>query len=153
MQNLILSFHNIFRWLILLFALLTIVGSVSGMGGKKQFTANNKRVALFLLISCDIQLLLGLFLYFANGWFTQLTTGTDVMTNAGLRFFAMEHNVAMIIAIILVHIGYSATKKDIPDQSKFKRLFWFTFIALVIILASIPWPFREAIARPLFRMP
>lgn len=153
MQNLVLSLHNIFRWLILLFALLTIIGSVSGMGGKKQFTANNKRVALFLLISCDIQLLLGLFLYFANGWFAQLTSGASVMANNALRFFTVEHDMAMIIAIILIHIGYSTTKKDIPDQSKFKRLFWFTLIALIIILASIPWPFREAIARPLFRMP
>jgi hypothetical protein len=153
MQNLILSLHNIFRWLILLFAILTIAGSISGMGGKKQFTANNKRMALFLLISCDLQLLLGLFLYFANGWFTTLTAGKETMTNTALRFFSLEHSVAMIIAIVLIHVGYSATKKDIPDQSKFKRLFWFTFIALVIILASIPWPFREAIARPLFRMP
>lgn len=123
------------------------------MNGKKPFTAGNKRNALFLLISCDIQLLLGLFLYFANGWFANLSKGAEVMTNKALRFFTVEHNVAMILAIILVHIGYSGIKKSIADKAKHKRLFWFTFIALVIILASIPWPFREAVGRPWFRMP
>jgi len=153
MQNLVLSLHNIFRWLILLFALLVIINSIIGMNGKKQFTAGNKRNALFLLISCDIQLLLGLFLYFANGWFAELSKGAEMMTNKALRFFTIEHNISMIIAIILIHIGYSNIKKDMADKAKFKRLFWFTFIALIIILASIPWPGREAIGRPLFRMP
>lgn len=149
----VLFLHNIFRWLILLFALLTIINAAGGMGGNKPFTAGNKRTALFLMISCDIQLLLGLILYFINGWFGVLTSGGNVMSNPAQRFFSMEHSVAMIIALILVHIGYSATKKNIADKAKFSRLFWFTLIALVIIFASIPWPFREAIARPLLRMP
>lgn len=149
----VLFLHNIFRWLILLFALIVLIGSASGMGGNKTFTPGNKRMALFLMISCDIQLLLGLILYFGYGWLHILTSNSNVMTNTSLRFFALEHSVAMIIAIVLIHIGYSAVKKNITDKAKFTRLFWFTLIALVIIFASIPWPFREAIARPLLRMP
>ena len=47
-------------------------------------------------------------------------------------------------------IGYASIKKDIPDNSKFKKLFWFSTIALLIMLLTIPWPFREMIGRPLF---
>jgi hypothetical protein len=50
----------------------------------------------------------------------------------------------MLVALVLIHIGYSVTKKNIPDGPKFKRLFWYTFIAFVIIIATIPWPCREA---------
>jgi membrane protein DedA with SNARE-associated domain len=102
------------------------------------------------MISCDIQLLLGLALYFMNGWYQMLASGGEVMKNPAQRFFAMEHFALMLIAIILVHVGYSSSKKDVPDVSKFKRLFWYTLIALVIILVSIPWPFRELVGRPWF---
>lgn len=148
----VLSLHSILRWLVLLFALLVIVQSVGGMGGSKAFTPANKRNALFLLISCDLQLLLGLYLFFANSWNNVLTSGGDVMKNAGLRFYAVEHWVGMLVAIVLVHIGYSNAKKDIPQGTKHKRLFWFTLIALIIIIATIPWPMREAVGRPWIRI-
>lgn len=149
----VLYLHNYVRWFILLFAILVIVNGVLGMGGKRPFGKADKRNALLLMICCDIQLLLGLVLYFANGYFhTLVTGGSEMMKNTFQRFYAMEHNVAMLIAIILIHIGYRTVKMNITDQAKFKRLFWFTLIALVIILVSIPWPFRADIGRPLLRV-
>lgn len=150
MQQGLLHLHNFLRWLVLLFAVLTLVRSMRGMGGAHAFTKSDKRMALFLMISCDIQLLLGLALYFMKGWMTVLASGADVMGNKYNRFFAVEHLTGMLIAIVLIHIGYSSVKKNIPDSSRFKKLFWFTLIALVIILATIPWPGRELIGRPLF---
>jgi hypothetical protein len=141
--------HNFLRWLVLLFALLTIIKGLGGMNGKKVFTKQDKRWALFLLISCDIQLLIGLVLYFTKGWWGVLTSGAS-MANKYNRFFSVEHAFGMIVAIVLVHIGYSATKKNIPDASKYKRMFWYTFVAVLIILATIPWPGRDMIGRPLF---
>lgn len=141
--------HNFLRWFILLFALWTIIKSMGGMSGGKSFTKADKRPALLLMITADIQLLLGLILYVGNGWFTVLTSG-GFMKLAAQRFWAMEHLVGMLIGIILIHIGYSVIKKDVPDASKFKKLFWCTLIALVAILITIPWPFREAVGRGLF---
>lgn len=146
-MNTVLAIHNILRWLILLFALLTIVKGLGGMNGKKAFTASDKRSAMFLMICCDIQLLLGLILYFGNRWWNELTSGA---MNKDSRYFAVEHAFGMLVAIVLIHVGYSATKKNIADGSKFKRMFWFTFIALVIILGTIPWPGTSGHARPLF---
>jgi hypothetical protein len=146
----ILALHSLFRWLILFFALVTIINSTTGMSGKRPFTGGHKRTALFLMICCDVQLLLGLVLYYMNGWLTVLTGGTSMASKTN-RFWSVEHSIGMIVAIILIHLGYAAVKKSIADTSKFKRLFWFTLIAVIIILGTIPWPAREMIGRPLFR--
>ncbi|RYE24964.1 MAG: hypothetical protein EOP51_05635 [Sphingobacteriales bacterium] len=138
------------RWVILVFILLTLIRSMRGMGGGKAFTAGDRKVAMFMMISADIQFLLGIDLYFMKGWFTVLTSGADIMANKVNRFFTVEHAVGMIIAIALIHIGYSSVKKNIADQAKFKKLFWFTLIALLVILITIPWPGRELIGRPMF---
>lgn len=146
----LLHLHNFLRWVVLLFVVLTLVRSMSGMGGKKAFTAGDRKTALFMMISADVQLLLGLALYFMKGWMDVLGSGADVMSNKYNRFFAVEHAIGMLLAIILIHVGYSAAKKNIPDAAKFKKLFWFTLIALLVILVTIPWPGRELIGRPLF---
>ena len=134
--------HNFMRWLVLLFAVLTLVKGMGGMNGSKKFTASDKRMALFLMISCDIQLVIGLGLYFMKGWWSALASGVG-MTDA-YRFFSVEHIFGMLVAIVLIHIGYAATKKDSPDGTKFKKMFWFTLVAVLIILGTIPWN------RPLF---
>lgn len=74
-----------------------------------------------------------------------------VMKNPVDRFFTIEHSLLMIIAWILVHAGRTAVKKAVSDESKYKKTLIFAGIALVLILVSIPWPFRAEIARPLVR--
>lgn len=140
--------HNFLRWFIIIFALWTIIKSMSGMSGGKAFTKSDKRPALLLMITADIQLLLGLILYVGKGWFTVLTNG-GFMKLTAQRFWAIEHALGMIIGIVLIHIGYAAIKKDISDTAKFKKVFWCTLIALIVILITIPWPFREVVGRGL----
>lgn len=104
------------------------------------------------MISCDIQLLIGLILYFTGMWFENIKTNTSaVMKDPAERFFAMEHALMMIIAWLLVHVGRSMVKRADTDAQKHKRtLIWFG-IALLLILVMIPWPFRQpGIARQLF---
>lgn len=73
------------------------------------------------------------------------------MKNGVLRFFAMEHALMMIIAWLLVHVGRSMVKRADTDAQKHKRSLLFFGLALVIILAMIPWPFRQVgIARQWF---
>lgn len=145
------NIHNIVRWIILLFAVLTVITAMRGMGGRKDFTNGDKRTALYLMIACDIQLLLGLALYYLHGYYNNFAGGAmkEVMKAPAARFWTIEHLVGMIVAIILVHVGYSGTKGTRPHASKFRRLFWCSFIALILFVATIPWPFRQGdIARP-----
>jgi hypothetical protein len=149
-MQLTLVLHNILRWAVLLFGIWAIINAISGISSNRKFTGSDKKVNLFFMISCDIQLVIGLILYFTGPYFAMLKSDAGVvMKNSTLRFFAVEHISMMVIAWILVHVGISAIKKADADAKRFKKMAWFFGIALLIIFASIPWPFREAIARPL----
>lgn len=154
MQQGLIHLHNLLRWFILIFALWTIMKSAMGMGGNKPFTKSDKRPALLLMITADIQLLLGLMLYFTGAWGIKNVNNMGgfgaIMKDKASRFWGVEHITGMLVALVLIHIGYSVIKKDVADGAKFKKLFWYTFLALVIVIATIPWPFREVIGRPLF---
>lgn len=145
--------HNFLRWVILLLILTAIVRHFKGMTGKKPFTDGDKKTDLFLMIAAHIQLVLGLIQWFVGDWGYKLLKNSDsmaeVMRNTTQRFWIVEHNTGMLIAIILITIGRGVVKKNIPDVSKHKRAFWLFLIALILIIASIPWPGREGIERPL----
>ena len=151
-MNYTLIIHNILRWAVLLFGLWTLINALTGIFAKRNYGANDNRANLFFMISCDIQLLLGLVLYFGKPWFDLLKNDTSiVMKTATLRFFALEHALMMIIAWLLVHIGRSMVKRAGADAKKHKLSLIYFGIAIVIILVMIPWPFRMAgIARQLF---
>lgn len=144
--------HNLLRWAVLLFGVWTVINAITGKSQQRAFTATDNRSNLFFMISCDIQLLLGLILYVNNGWFDRLKDLGNNMKDPAARFFTIEHLSMMLIAWVLVHVGRAAVKRADTDAAKHKKSLIFYGIALVLILASIPWPFREAIARPLFNL-
>ena len=150
-MQLVLVLHNLIRWAVLLFGLWTLFSALSGVISKRNYTTADSRSNFLFMLSCDIQLLLGLILYFANSWFDRLKDLGNNMKDANNRFFTLEHALLMIIAWILVHVGRASVKKAITPPAKFKRSLIFFGLVILIILAAIPWPFREAIARPLYR--
>jgi hypothetical protein len=149
----LLSLHSYLRWLILILEIVAIYKGYAGMTGNRPFGAGDRKVGLFLMIAAHTQLLVGLYLYFAGPWgfanIQNLGFG-EVMKDKVARFYAVEHIFGMLVAIVLITIGRGASKKAIPDATKHKRGFWFFLVALIIILATIPWPFRVGIARPWF---
>jgi hypothetical protein len=151
-MQIVLVLHNILRWGVLLFGVWTLLNAISGLMSKRAYSANDNRSNLFFMICCDVQLLLGLILYFSNAWFDKMKSGMgEVMKNPGDRFFTVEHGMMMILAWILVHVGRTSVKRAANDGAKHKKMLIFFGLALLLILASIPWPFRTEIARPLFR--
>ena len=46
----------------------------------------------------------------------------------------------MILAIVMITLGYGMSKKPVPDTVKYRRAFWFFIIALLMILVAVPWP-------------
>lgn len=151
MYNASLVLHSLLRWVILLLALIAIFRSSAGMGGGKPFTATDKKIGLFLMISAHIELLIGLYQWITGPLGLQNIRNmgmSAVMKDPAFRFYAVEHITGMIIAIVLITIGRRASKMAIPDPAKHKRTFWFYLIALIIILACVPWPFRAGIGRP-----
>lgn len=151
MNHFLLILHSWLRWLILIAAIWTIIRAISGMAGHKQYTKADGKSNLFFMIFMDVQFLIGIILYFVKGWGKQWSNISTMMGNGFLRFFAMEHVLMMIIALALVHIGRSSVKKATIDRKKHSRSLIFFGIALLIILAAIPWPFRAELGAPWFR--
>ncbi len=151
-MQIVLMLHNILRWAVLLFGLWSVISAILGVVNKRNYTKADDRSNFFFMLSCDIQLLLGLILYYANSWFDRLKDLGNNMKDTNNRFFTMEHGLLMIIALILVHVGRVSVKKAVTPAAKHKRTLLFFGLAILLILAAIPWPFRDAIARPLFRM-
>ena len=150
-MQIVLILHSLFRWAVLLFGFWTLLNAITGFFGKRTYTAGDNRSNLLFMVSCDIQLLIGLILYFTNGWFDRLKDLGNNMKDPANRFFTMEHMSLLIVAWVLVHIGRSAVKRADTDAAKHKKMLIFFGIALLLILVSIPWPFRQAIERPYFR--
>ncbi len=139
MEQGLLHLHNFLRWIILLFLLIALVQSFSKKPGLQK-------TSLWLLIAAHLTLLVGLYQYFTSavGYKLIQTNGfSAVMKDSVMRFWAVEHITGMLIAIILITIA----------RGKARRGYYPTILyilALIIILAVVPWPFREGIARPWF---
>lgn len=139
--------HSILRWAIVLAGLWAVIRAFKGVSGKTPFTAADNKAGLFFMIFCDIQLLVGLLLFFvfSEKAKTGLANMGAAMKDSQLRFFTVEHTLMAVIAIALVHIGKSKVKKATSDAQKHKLALIFYGIAFILILALIPWPFRQAL--------
>lgn len=147
----VLVIHNIIRWAILIFGIVTVFNAFTGLRSKRAYTSKDDKASLFFMVFMDIQLLIGLILFFTNGWFDKLKSGMgEVMKSSYDRFFVVEHTFMMILAWILVHVGRTVVKRS-ADDKKFKKMMLYFGLALLLILLSIPWSFRPEIARPFFR--
>ena len=137
----LLHTHDLFRWLVLLAALFAIILAFAGWFGKRDWKKIDNISGLLLTIFVDIQLVVGLILYAFVSPITR-TAFADfgaAMKNDMLRFYAIEHFVMMLIALVLIHIGRSKSKKAVTVNKKHRSAAIFYTIGLIIILAGIPW--------------
>jgi len=131
--------HSGLRWILLALLLWCIVKGLLGKSGGRFFDKTRK-LALMTMIIAHVQLLIGFALYFMKGHYQGLSG--EGMKVSLIRFFAMEHALGMLIAIVLLTIGYKKVKSAASDVGKYKAMFGYYLIALILILMFIPWPFR-----------
>ncbi len=132
--------HSYWAYIVLVVLIITVINAIIGFIQKKEFTHKEFRLGLFTLITSHIQLLIGFGWYFMSPWFKALkSNGGEVMKDSGTRLLAMEHPITMIIAIVLITIGWSKHKKLVKSEDKFKTFAIFYGIALLLILIRIPW--------------
>ena len=145
LYSILVHIHSVGRWVILILLVIAIFNSL--VAGQRPFIKSDNRTGLILTISADLMLLIGLVLwYFGPYGYHMIESAGGIgaaMKDPVTRFYGVEHFVGMLIAIVLMHIGKAQAKKRFSDKAKHNRTALFYFIALVIILATIPWPFRE----------
>jgi hypothetical protein len=137
-----LGIHSILRWAIVVLALLAVVRALAGWLGHRRWAEADTIVGRLLVVSLDIQLLLGLAMYarlspIVKAAFTNLTLA---MQNRMMRFWLVEHPAALVAAVILAHVGLAKAKRAGGTLAQRAAALYFG-LALAIILTSIPWPF------------
>lgn len=141
MYGTVLIIHSWLRWAVL----------AAGVAAVARGGTRDSSTGRWFTILLDVQMLIGLLLYFVLSPFTReaLSDFGGAMGNAQLRFFAVEHAFGMLIGLALAHIGTAKIKKA-PAERRGRLAMIFYGLALLAILASIPWPGMPA-GRPLFR--
>jgi hypothetical protein len=137
----LLHTHNLFRWLVLLAAVFAIALALAGWLGKKPWTKKDNMAGLLFTIFVDIQFVIGMILYLFVSPFTKAAFADfgAAMKNSVLRFYAVEHILLMVAALVLVHIGKVKAKKEIVAWKKHRTAAIWYGIAFILILAGIPW--------------
>lgn len=136
MYNFIQKFHSGWAYLALLVLVIAVINAFIGLLSKKEFTAKDRKIALFALAGIHTQLLIGFIIYFVSPLgFASL----GQMKDAAIRLTSLEHPLINIIAIVLITIGWSKHKKLTTSESKFKTFSIFYGLGLLLILSRIPW--------------
>lgn len=134
MYNGLLFAHSYLRYIILILLLIVIISSVVALINRRPYTAGDSKLGLFLFIATHLQLLIGLILFFVS---PAVQFSGQAMKNAETRYWLVEHNTAMLIAIVFITLARTTSKKMVDSQAKHRRMFIFNLIALVIILVAI----------------
>jgi hypothetical protein len=152
MYPLMLVVHSLLRWVVLAAGLVAFGRALAGMRARRPWTAGDDRAGQVFVGTLDLQLLIGLVLYFGLSPITRAAMQDfgAAMGNSMLRFWAVEHILGMVIAVALAHVGRVRVRKTTDPVRRHKLAAIFFGLALIAILATIPWPGMPA-GRPLFR--
>ncbi len=138
----LLHTHSSLRYIVLLLLIIVVIKSFLGWVNKQSYNNLDNKLSLWLLIGTHLQLLVGLSLFFVSP-FVQFSGAA--MKDASTRYWTVEHNFMMLIAIVLITIARISHKKLPTDEAKHKRLFVLNVIALLIIVVAILYSGRGLI--------
>jgi hypothetical protein len=142
MYNVTLLAHSWLRWAVILAGLVAVGRAIAGASGRREWTRADERAGMWFVMLLDLQLLIGLILYFALSPITRAAMQDfgAAMKSSGLRFWAVEHLFGMIVGLALVHIGRVRTRKLTDSAARHKVALISYTLGLLAILISIPWP-------------
>ncbi|MEJ2287574.1 MAG: hypothetical protein P8Y02_02830 [Deinococcales bacterium] len=133
----LLDLHDLLRWVIIIVGVIAVAMALRGAFARAGWSGQQNALGRVFTISVDLQLLIGLLLYFV---FSPITTGAfrdfgTAMQNDHVRFFLVEHLPIMVIAIALIHVGASRARR--LNSSRPAAIFY--TVAMVLVFLGIPW--------------
>jgi hypothetical protein len=148
----VLLLHSWLRWAVILLGLAAAIRALTGAARGRPWVAADDRTSRLFVHALDLQLLLGLVLYFLLSPITKaaLSDFGGAMKVSAMRFWALEHWLGMVIGITLAHIGIARARRISDGRRRHRVLAVFFVLALIAILASVPWPGTPN-GRPLIR--
>jgi hypothetical protein len=136
--------HNMLRWILLPVIAIVLILSYSGWLGNKPYRKLDNAFGGALVGLAHTQLLIGLLLYFVYSPITQAAFADfgAAMKDKDLRLYAVEHILTMIIAIVIIQLGRTFSKRAATPSKRHKTIAIYTTIALLLILSRMPnWNF------------
>ena len=151
MYSSVLALHSWLRWIAIITAFGAAIAAYRGRTRDTEPAAD--RWSLFAMMALDVQMLVGLILYFALSPFTSQAFADfgAAMRTPQLRFWAVEHLTMMFAAVIVAHVGRVLARKARKPASKRMRLLVCFGLATLLLLLGTPWPGMSN-GRPLFRL-
>ena len=133
--------HSGWAYVTLLILIFAVFNAFSGMASKRDFKDRDLRISLFTLIIAHFQLIIGIVAYFLSAQFKYLRDNGmgAAMQESDIRYFVVEHPLMMILAIVLITMGFSKHKRKTSDNEKFKTIAIYYGVALILVLSRIPW--------------
>ncbi len=117
--------HSGWAYIVLIAVALATINALLGYFTKREYKPRDFRLALFGLIVTHTMFLIGLALV--------------LVSPMGFKSVKIDHPIVMLIAAVLITIGYSKHKKKLVSTPKLKMLAIFYSIAFLLILSRIPW--------------
>jgi hypothetical protein len=137
----LLTIHSIIRWVMLLVLLAGILRAWMGLRGNRPWSALENRLELAATIIMDLQLLIGLLLYFIFSPITnQIWTNLmEAFSLPAFQFFGVFHPLFMIAAAVALHVMRRKNKTSATDRQKHRLDAAFYVLSLLLIMLAIPW--------------
>lgn len=141
MYAIVLILHSLIRWLALILGIAAAGFAWFGWLKKQDWKPLNRKLGAYFTIAMDLQLALGLLLYLAFSPITRaaLQNFSAAMSAPELRFFALEHPLSMILALIFAHLASILPKRQSAPSAKFRLAAVFSTLAVLLILLGTPW--------------
>ena len=107
--TIVLALHNVLRWVVVIGGIIAAGRALYGWLASQPWRSLDNQLGLLFTVSMDIQLLLGLLLYFVLSPITSenLSNFGELMGDAGTRFYLVELSLTMIVEVGLAHAGRS----------------------------------------------
>jgi hypothetical protein len=149
MYSAVLIVHSLLRWAVLVLCVVVIARAVGGVRSGRAFDGKDLKLGGAFLGSVHAQVLLGLALNLGLSPITSAAYGQMgvAMRDKLLRFWAVEHLTMGLLVAVLVTVTRVRSKKAETDALKHRRALTGYGLALLVMLAMIPWPFRKVIGR------
>src|SRR6188472_2972791 len=108
MYSTFLLLHSIVRYFVLIMLIVLVFKSLAGWMGKSAYTPGDNKISLFTLIMTHTQFLVGICLYFMSDF---VKFSSETMKDPATRYWTVEHVSMMLIAVVLITVGRSTSKK------------------------------------------
>jgi hypothetical protein len=143
----ILFIHSWFRWFAFGGVLVVFVKELRAYTTGRPWHPSDLTWMKAAAQVLSAQFAIGVLLYATSPYIHSLFSDLSAtMHDRVSRFFLVEHEFTMLIAVAATHMGAAIARKGATDQARHRRAAIFFGIAGLLMVYAIPW------WRPLFRL-